>query len=312
MSYRRWTNSSLTLPFEVSQNRHDAIPTSGTRTPHMFSLGVPNLLKGRILRLQSVEGTTYASVIDTIMTKRRPTLKNIVLIPLFLFSFSLLCSAQDAATGRWEGAVKIPERELKVIVDLAQQGGAGWIGSIIIPGLDIQGAALTEIAVDGAEVSFAIKSALATEGAGQAKFKAHFTAKDTLTGDFLQAGNTARFTLTRTGAPQVESAPRSTIVSNELEGEWKGEYDLFGYPRHVTIKLVNHGSEGAAAEFVVVGKRTNNLPVDLVTQEGDLLTITSQESGINYEGRFDRKTGEIKGTFTQGAIELPLVLRRGS
>src|SRR4029077_817123 len=102
----------------------------------------------------------------------------------------------------------------------------------------------------------------------------------------------------------------STAIAKEIEGEWKGEYELFGYPRHVTIKLVNRAADGATAEFVVVGKKTNNLPVDLVTQEGDLLTIDSHETGINYEGRLDRKTNEIKGTFAQGPIELPLVLRR--
>ena len=228
---------------------------------------------------------------------------------IFIFSSALLCQGQEAATGRWEGSVKIPERELKLIVDLAQESG-GWIGSIIIPGLDVKGATLTDIAMSGSDVTFSIKSALGAGSVGQAKFEAHLTANDTLSGDFVQAGNTAPFALRRAGPAQVELPPRSTAVDKEFEGEWKGEYELFGYPRHVTIKLVNHNAEGATAEFVVVGKKTNNLPVDLVTQEGDLLSIDSHETGINYEGRFDQKAGEIKGTFTQGPIELPLVLRR--
>ncbi len=58
---------------------------------------------------------------------------------------------------------------------------------------------------------------------------------------------------------------------------------------------------------MVVGKKTSNLPVDLVTQEGDFLTIDSH-AAITYEGRF--RKDEIKGTFTQAGIELPLVLRR--
>jgi hypothetical protein len=223
----------------------------------------------------------------------------------FLFCSALFCQAQETAAGRWEGSVQIPDRELKVIVDLAQQsGGPAWIGSIIIPGLNIKGAALSEIAVDGPEVTFAIKSVLA-------KFKAHLTAEEMLSGDFVQAGNTAPFKLAKIGTAQVELPPQSTKVSKEIEGEWKGEYELFGYPRHVTVKLTNHSAEGAAVEFIVVGKKTNNLPIDLVTQEGDLLTIDSQDTGISYEGRFDRKSGDIKGTLTQGPIELPLVLRRG-
>jgi hypothetical protein len=42
---------------------------------------------------------------------------------IFIFSSALLCQAQETATGRWEGSIKIPERELKLIVDLAQESG---------------------------------------------------------------------------------------------------------------------------------------------------------------------------------------------
>jgi hypothetical protein len=227
-----------------------------------------------------------------------------------LFWFASLGRAQDMISGRWEGKVNIPERELPLVIDIGGQNNGAWNGSIIIPGLNIKGAALTEIAVNGSEVSFAIKTALAADPAGQAKFKARFTSKDNLTGEFLQAGNVAPFTLTRTGPAQVELSPKSTAVIHELEGEWKGEYELFAYPRHVTLKITNHGSDGATAELIVVGKKTNNLPIDLVTQDGDLLTINSAQTGISYEGRFDLTAGEIKGTLIQGPIELPLVLRR--
>jgi hypothetical protein len=202
--------------------------------------------------------------------------------------------------------VQIPGRELTLVVDLAQDSHGSWIGSIIIPGLDIKGALLTEIAVKDSSTSFAIKTARGL----QATFKGNLKPDGTLAGNFVEAGNTAPFVLRKTGAPQVEVLPRSTAISKELEGEWKGEYELFGSPRKVTIKLVNRGAEGAASEFVVVGKNTKNLPVDLVTQEGNLLTIDSHESGISYEGRFEKATSEIKGTFIQAGIELPLVLRR--
>jgi hypothetical protein len=69
-------------------------------------------------------------------------------------------------------------------------------------------------------------------------------------------------------------------------------------------------AEGAAAEFAVIGKKTNILPVDLVTQAGDLLTIDSHEAGMSYEGRFNKDANEIDGNFIQVGIEFPLVLRR--
>jgi hypothetical protein len=203
------------------------------------------------------------------------------LVLIFVFISTLLCRAQESASGRWEGSVKIPERELRLIVDLAQNSDGAWIGSIIILGMDVKGAALTNIVVTNSELTFATKSAL-----GAVKFSGHFSGNGALIGDFMQAGNSAPFTLEKTGPPQVELPLRPTSIAKELEGEWKGEYELFGYPRHVTIKLANRAADGASAEFVVVGKKTNNLPVDLVTQEGGLLTIDSHEMGISFEGRF--------------------------
>ena len=224
----------------------------------------------------------------------------------FLFASVTVCRAEEPIAGRWEGSVQIPARELKLVIDLAQDGHGSWMGSIIIPELNLTGALLTEIAVQDSSASFAIKTARGL----QAAFKGSLNADGTLAGSFVEAGNTAPFVLKKTGPPQVETPPQSTPISKELEGEWKGEYEMYGYPRYVTVKLVNRDAEGAAAEFVIVGRKTNNLSMDLVTQEGDLLTIDSHEIGISYEGRFEKATNEIKGTFIQGAIELPLVLRR--
>ena len=57
---------------------------------------------------------------------------------------------------------------------------------------------------------------------------------------------------------------------------------MLGYTRHVSIKFTNRGPNGAAAEFVIVGRKHNNLAVDLVTQQGDLVTI-----GVVYFGSAD-------------------------
>ena len=228
------------------------------------------------------------------------------LLAAIFFASAVLCQAAESAAGRWEGSAQIPGGELKLIVDLSEESGKGWIGSIIVPGFGVKGAPLGDIALKESEFAFAIKGAFG----GQAKFKAHLSADGHLAGDFMQGGNTAPFVLEKTGPPQVELPPRSTAVSKELEGEWKGEYELNGYARHVTMKFANRGPDGAGVEFVIAGKKTNNVPVSLMTQEGDFLSIKSDEFGITYEGRFRKEAAEIKGVFTQGPFELPLVMRR--
>jgi hypothetical protein len=232
------------------------------------------------------------------------------LLAAILFASAALGNAAESAAGRWEGSVQIPGQELRLVLDLSDENGKGWVGSIIVPGFGVKGAPLVDLHVRSSDLAFAIKGALGNERVGKAELKAHLTADGHLAGDFTQGGNTAAFVLAKTGPPQVELPPRSTPVSKELEGEWKGEYDLTGYTRHVTMKFSNRGAEAAGIEFVIVGKKTNNLAVSLVTQEGDFLTIRSEEFGITYEGRFRREAGEIKGTITQGPFEQPLVMRR--
>ena len=234
------------------------------------------------------------------------------LASIILLCPTLPCEAADTAAGRWEGSIQIPGSEFPVIVDLDQVAGQTWAGSVIIPGLGVKGAPLTDLSVGDSEISFTIKAALASERTGPAKFKGRVTSPGQLTGDFLQAGNTAPCVLQKTGPAQVELPRKSTSIRHEFEGEWKGDYEMDGYPRHVALTLANHSPGGATAKLVIVGKRTNSVPVELVTEESGLLTIKSPEFGINYEGRFRKEASEINGTFTLGPFELPLVLRRAS
>ncbi|MGE5214423.1 MAG: hypothetical protein ACM3NN_12115 [Nitrospirota bacterium] len=222
-------------------------------------------------------------------------------IAIVTFAIALPCRAQDAISGRWEGTAQIPDDEISLVVDLAQANGA-WAGSIIIPGLGVKGAPLTDIKVKPSDVSFAVKGVLGIQ------LKLRLDAGGKMSGDFQQAGNRAATILQRTGPPQVEPPPRSTVVEKELEGEWKGDYDMLGYTRHVSIKFTNRGKEGATAEFVIIGRKHNNFPVDLVTQEGDLVTVDSHDIGFSYEGRM--QNGKLTGVIRQGAIETPLVLER--
>ena len=224
------------------------------------------------------------------------------LITIFFVATVLPCRAEDAIGGRWEGAARVPEYELTVIVDLAQENGA-WLGSIIIPGLDVKGAPLTDIKVESPDVKFAVKGSLGI----RMNLRLLGPPENKLAGNFEQAGNRAPATFTKTGPPQVESPPRSTPVAKELEGEWKGDYEMLGYTRHVSIKFANH-PEGATADFVIVGRKHNVLPVDLVTQEGELVTVDSHETGFSFEGKL--RDGKLTGAIRQLATETPLVLER--
>jgi len=244
------------------------------------------------------------------VTRRRHSSLVFTAVTLICFAFQLVgttAAAAEAASpleGKWSGKIQIPGQELILVVDLAQ--GASWNGSATLPGLNVKGAPLTEINVHGADISFGIQ-AMNGPGVEPPKIKARLS-DEKLVGDFLQGGNTARFILEKIGPPQVEDPPRSTPIAKEFEGDWKGDYELLAYPRKVTLKLQNHALQPASADFVIVGRKVNNVPVNRITQQGNFITIESSAYGLTYEGRLEN--GEIHGTLLQGPVEVDLVLRR--
>jgi hypothetical protein len=243
-------------------------------------------------------------------TRRRASFLGFAIATVFSFASPIANTTSDATEvapaldGRWSGKIQIPSHELTLIIDLAHD--QNWRGSAILPGLNVKGAPLTDIKTDGADLSFGIQ-ALTSPGVEPPRIKAHLTEKK-LVGDFVQAGNTAHFELDKTGPPQVDEIPHSTAVAKEFEGEWTGGYDLLGYPRKVTLKLQNHDSQPASAEWVIVGRKINNLPVDRITQQGKFITVQCSAFEISYEGRLEK--GELQGTVFQGPIEVGLVMRR--
>jgi hypothetical protein len=224
------------------------------------------------------------------------------LIAILIVAAVLPSQAQDLMSGRWEGTARIPDDELTVVVDLAQDNGA-WVGSIIMPGLGVKGTPLTDIKAELPDVSFAVQGPLGIK----LNLRLLPPPENKLAGNFEQAGNRASVTLQKTGPPQVEHPLRSTAVAKELEGEWKGDYEMMGYTRHVSLKFANQ-PDGATADFVVVGRKHNVFPVDLITQESDLVTVDSHEMGFSFEGRL--RDGKLTGAIRQGAIETPLILVR--
>jgi hypothetical protein len=217
-----------------------------------------------------------------------------------------LSRAAEPLEARWDGTVQIPGNQLHVVIDLAKSGDQ-WTGSAIVPGYGVKGATLTGIVVEGAGISFTLKGAL-----GEPKFTGRVNPDGSFAGDLQQSGNSAAFRLLKTGPPQVDPPRQGTAVGKELEGEWQGEMLLYGNKVKATLKLANQASGAASAQFIVVGKRENVLPVELVRQEGDWLLVDVPQYRMTFEARWRNDAKELTGTFAQGPMETPLVLQRAA
>ena len=108
----------------------------------------------------------------------------------------LLCApalawAADSPDGRWEGSIRIPGRELPLVVDLAPGTAGRWTGSLIIAGLGLKGAPLSNIVVGDAGVAFDLGAVLQNSTYGPATFNARMTGDASMAGELRQAGYSA-------------------------------------------------------------------------------------------------------------------------
>ena len=211
--------------------------------------------------------------------------------------------------GRWEGTVALGDREVPVAVDLAPSAdGRGWVGSLVLSGFGLKGSALSEIAVEPPRVAFVLASPQGENGLNL-KVEARLEAPGRMSGTLAHAGRPSPLALRRTGEAQVDLPLSSTPVATGALGEWRGEYELFGYTRKVTLRLSNEPGV-ARARFVIEGKRHNDLPVDLVRQEGETVFVVSNAAGIRFEGRLSAAADALAGAVLQGPLESPLTLHR--
>ena len=230
-----------------------------------------------------------------------------------VFIIALLSGSALAAdpplAGRWQGAATIPGRELALTVDLDRDAHGAWRGSLLCAGLVLSDAPLANIEQHAASVTFELAALGAPGAAKPATFKGEIDKTGRLRGELALAGNRAPFALTRTGVAQVVLPPGPTPVGDAFAGHWSGDFEFGGYPRHVTLALANAAGGNASATLTVVGKRTTEVAVDLVHQEGGRVRIESSTMGIALEAA-SRDPRTLEGTFELGTLEIPLRLSR--
>ena len=127
--------------------------------------------------------------------------------------------------GHWVGSIRTPRGSLGITVDLAQPAESPWVGKISIPAQGLKDFVLSDVAVDGDNVSFAMKGV-----PGSPRFRGRLSKNfDRLSGDFSQGGGQFRFSLERSGdvdpvavVAQKPTPPQIVGVSGKQPGGFHG------------------------------------------------------------------------------------------
>ncbi len=107
--------------------------------------------------------------------------------------------------GHWEGAIELPQMELKILIDITKSEDGSWMGTIDIPLQAAEDLPLRNISIDGSKVIFRIEGP-----PGNPTFSGSLSEDgETITGDFTQGGQTFPFELIRSGEAVIEDTKPS-------------------------------------------------------------------------------------------------------
>ena len=219
-----------------------------------------------------------------------------------------LASAQNkpAGTGHWEGSIQVPDHELKILIDLAQNEKGEWVGNIAIPEQALKEFPLSKIVVKGSAVSFAMNGV-----PGEPAFQGDLApSSKAIKGNFTQGGGSFPFDLKWVSEPNaVKPAAKSTAVAKDMEGTWEGALETpDGRKLRLRVKLANGADGIATGTLSSLDQGAMDMPLSTITQKGSVITLELKMVGGAFNG--DVKGDELVGTWTQGPGSLPLTLKR--
>ncbi|MGH9144781.1 MAG: hypothetical protein ACRD2I_26890, partial [Vicinamibacterales bacterium] len=198
-------------------------------------------------------------------------------------------------------------REIGVEIDLAKNDEGAVDGRFSQPAQNVKGLPLSNVTVDGRSISLELK---ATNGGGL--FRGTLADAGTISGEFVttEGGYNIPFDLKRTGDAQIAPPPRSAPIDKELEGRWRGAVDVGGKSERLVLTMRNNADGTASGTILDLDGSNVEIPVAM-TQRASSLIVEVAVVNAMFTATLN-PGNELVGTWSQGAINLPLTLTRMS
>jgi hypothetical protein len=213
------------------------------------------------------------------------------------------------AGGHWEGAIQLPTTALQVRLDLMASAEAGtWRGTIDIPAQGLRSFALSEVLVEGTNVSFEMGGI-----PGKPKFSGRLTADGNgIAGEFKQAGQEFAFMLERKA--KVERAgetPTQGVKGTGLAGFWQGS--LTPTPAvelRLLLEVTNLAAGGWGGVMVSLDQGGARMGVVGMTNAGATTRFAVPSVGGAFSGKLAEDGSELAGDWSQGGRSVAVVFKR--
>ena len=210
-------------------------------------------------------------------------------------------------SGHWSGAIDLPAGSLDLEFELTKSSAGELFGTVTIPDQGVKGVPLTNIVVTERSIGFQIIQSAQGDNLFDATLA---SVGHEMTGTFTHKPYAMNFHVSRTGDAKLVPPGVSTSVEKALEGEWAGALDAQGQILHVALTISTLADGTAAATLVSVDQGNLKIPVNTVVQHGAEVSLDVRAVGGTFAGAHNAGTHELKGTWTQGALAVPLTLTR--
>jgi hypothetical protein len=230
--------------------------------------------------------------------------RSVILTAAFLVVPMLVAQSKPSVAGHWEGLVQMPDRQIKVALDLARNDTGEWIGDLDMPDLRILDSPLKNIVVNGAMLFFTL-----TDAPSAPPFQGLLSEDGKeIKGQFSDPNGALFATMKRLSEPNVKLPVKSTPISKELEGAWEGTLSQpDGRKVQFRVTLAN-GPESATGTLDSLDRAPKELPLVSIVQQGPHIRFALKSASGHYRGQL--QDGSLVGEWSLDGSTTPLTLRR--
>ena len=216
--------------------------------------------------------------------------------------------AQTGPAGHWEGTLPVPNREIQIVVDLAQDAKGLWIGTFSQATQNGPTVPLADIKVDDKSVKFRI----AAGGANAPDFDCGLENPGSMRCTLTTPGGALTSTLKRTGEAKVDLPKSSPAVSGELEGNWEGSLETPGGALKLVVHFKNQPDKTVKATLDSPDQNSVDLPLTDIVQKGPAVEFQLRLVNGGFKGTLNKEATQLGGEWTQGGNSLPLTLKKSA
>jgi hypothetical protein len=226
-------------------------------------------------------------------------------LPSFCALALAVALAQTGPAGHWEGGFQLPDREMKVALDLAKDAKDAWIGTFSQSD-GVHGLPLTDIKVDGKSARFR----LGIGGANAPDFDCALQSAEAMNCTLSGPGGSVSGAMKRTGEAKIELAKPSTAVSKELEGDWDGSVSTPNGSLRIVVHFKNQPDGTTVATMDSPDQNAAGLPLSDVSQKGTAVEFQLRLVGGSFKGNLNKEGTELAGDWSQGGGTVPLTMKK--